>query len=411
MIRPVEDVAVPNELIRDSVVRIVMTTDFKPFDIGRRLRMVRKSCGLTQAEVAKGINVARTTLVAIEKGDRAPRVAELQQMAQMYDTSANELMGRDSVFPDIVSRFRKLHAGREGEVVEAAQVLSDLVRAEVELEDTLGITHSSNLPPERPLLPGVVQDQAEQDAGELRQWLGFASAPVRDIVSLLALDLGVRVHVRPIALSLSGLFSFSERLGACMLLNAKHSRAERVNSAARLLGCLVANRAQSSAHFSAGSARSRSEKYADRFARAFLTPAIAVKRRFQDIVAGSHRLTRRHVIVLAHSFGISREEMVRRLEDLQLIRRGARDWLEASGGSADAQAQQALGDLSLPQSRDVEATHPTTLRLHLLAAQAWSQGLLSEGQLADLLRLDRFELRKILDDQLDGRSGVNVQPQ
>ena len=46
----------------------------------------------------------------------------------------------------------------------------------------------------------------------------------------------------------------------------------------------------------------------------------------------------------------------------------------------------------------MEAERPTTLRLSLLAAEAWRQELLSEGQLARLLNLDHLELREILDD-------------
>ena len=45
----------------------------------------------------------------------------------------------------------------------------------------------------------------------------------------------------------------------------------------------------------------------------------------------------------------------------------------------------------------IDAKRPTTLRLSLLAAEAWRQELLSEGQLARLLHLDRVQLREILD--------------
>ena len=46
-------------------------------DVGRRLRIARETAGMTQADAATTINVARTTLVAIEKGQRAVRTAEL----------------------------------------------------------------------------------------------------------------------------------------------------------------------------------------------------------------------------------------------------------------------------------------------------------------------------------------------
>ncbi len=46
-----------------------------------------------------------------------------------------------------------------------------------------------------------------------------------------------------------------------------------------------------------------------------------------------------------------------------------------------------------------EADQPTTLRLNLLAGEAHRQGLRSEGQLSRLLRLNRIELRGILDNR------------
>jgi hypothetical protein len=60
---------------------------------------------------------------------------------------------------------------------------------------------------------------------------------------------------------------------------------------------------------------------------------------------------------------------------------------------------------SCPDSA-ADADRVTTLRLHLLAAEAERQGLMSEGQLARLLRLDRTELREILNtDELERGEG------
>jgi Zn-dependent peptidase ImmA (M78 family) len=123
----------------------------------------------------------------------------------------------------------------------------------------------------------------------------------------------------------------------------------------------------------------------------------AVMQKFQDVMAGSDRLTRRHVIVLAHFFGVSREAMVRRLEELGLTKKGTWDWFQSNGGITDEQARQVLGDLSVGDAQKADADRPTTLRLNLLAAESYRRGLLSEGQLARLLRLDRIELREILD--------------
>ena len=145
------------------------------------------------------------------------------------------------------------------------------------------------------------------------------------------------------------------------------------------------------------SKNSREERYANAFGRAFLMPMRTVMQRFREITVGASRLTRRHIILLAHAFGVSREATVRRLEELALTKPGTWDWFVANGGITDAQARKVLGDLTPIDTTRLEADRPTTLRLHLLAAEAWRQNLLSEGQLARLLRLDRPEVREILD--------------
>lgn len=369
--------------------------------VGKRLRIARETAGLTQAEAADGINVARTTLIAIEKGQRAVRAAELSPLARLYGTSVNALLRRESVYVDLVPRFRKLPACGDGPSARAARLLADLVQAEVELENILGVTHPRNDPPQRPLLPGDVHAQADHDATELRQKLGLGLAPVRDLVSLLELDLGVRVYVRRLDAGVSGVFAYDEQVGACMLLNANHPRERRVQTAAHELGHLVSSRHAPDVVYRDGRGNSRAERYANVFARAFLTPARTVLQKFRDLTQGASHLTRRHVIVLSHAFGVSREALVRRLEELELTKPGTWEWFQANGGIPNTQARQVLGDAAGGGVDESVVDLPTTLRLNLLAAEAWGKDLLSEGQLARLLHLDRVEFRALLDGVKD----------
>ena len=372
-------------------------------DVGARLRVAREGAGLTQAAAAEAIGVARTTLVALEKGQRRPRIGEIQELARRYGTSANVLLRREAVHVDLTPRFRRLGVVDSGAAAEAARLLTDLVRAEVELENLLGVTRARNYPPNRPLLAGDVRLQAENDAAELRRWLGLGLAPVGDLVDLLDLELGVRVHVRPLGSGVSGLFAFDDEFGACMLLNASHSRARRAWTAAHELGHLVSRRHAPDVLEAGGHGNSREERYADAFARALLTPARTVARRCGEVTAGASRLTRRHVILLAHGFGVAREALVRRLEELALVKPGTWDWFQANGGITNEQARQVLGDFRITDADRPEAECPVPLRLGLLAAEAHRRELLSEGQLARLLRLDRIELRTMLDDaDVDG---------
>lgn len=387
-----------------------MKQEFLDTDVGVRLRVARERAGLTQAAAAEAIRVARTTLVALEKGQRRFRINEIQELARCYGTSANALLRREAAHIDLTPRFRRLGTVDSGEAAEAARLLTDLVRAEVELENLLGVTRARNYPPNRPLLPGDVRLQAENDAAELRRWLGLGLAPVGDLADLLDLEIGVRVHVRRLDSCVSGLFAFDDELGACMLLNAGHPRTRRTWTAAHELGHLVSRRHDPDVLEDGVDGNSREERYADAFARAFLTPARTVAHRFREVTAGAPRLTRRHVILLAHAFGVSREALVRRLEELALVKRGTWDWFQANRGITDDQVRQVLGDSRLPDRDRFDAERPVPLRLSLLAAEAHRRDLLSEGQLARLLRVDRVELRKMLDDaDVDG-SGPDDAP-
>lgn len=369
--------------------------DLTPAEIGERLRDSREAARVTQADAARQIGIARTTLVAIEKGERRARTEEIQKLARLYGTNINSLLRREAVHVDLAPRFRKLPASNENAAIEAAQLLANLARAEVELENLLGIQRSRNYPPERPLLAGDVRAQAENDAQELRHWLGLGVAPVRDLITLLDIEIGVRIYVRPLDAKVSGLFAYDDSLGACMLLNARHPWERRVQTAAHELGHFTSARRAPEVLHEGEPENTREERYANAFGRAFLTPARTVMQKFQEITAGASHLTRRHIIVLAHTFSVSREAMVRRLEELGLTKRGTWDWFASHGGITNEQARQVLGDRA---SWDTHAQRPTDLRLNLLAAQAWQHELLSEGQLARLLCLDRVTVRELLDD-------------
>lgn len=366
-------------------------------EIGERLRIAREAVKFTQAGAAQSIDVARTTIVAVEQGQRRVRMDELQKLASLYGTSVNAILRREAVHLDMVPRFRKLPQSEDDAIEHSVRLLNDLVRAEVELENALGVRRTRNYPPERPLLPGDVRAQAEQDAQELRDWLGLSAGPVLNIVSILDLQLGIRVYLRRLDGKVSGLFAYDDAAGACILLNANHPADRLRQTGIHELAHFVSARKQPDVLTENEKASSREERYANHFARCFLTPARAVRQRFAEITAGQSHLTRRHIILLAHAFGVSREAMGRRLEELGLAKEGTWDWFVANGGITDEQAREVLGILPDRQLSVIEAQGLVPPRLALLAREASKRGLYSEGQLARLLQLDRHEVREVLD--------------
>lgn len=367
-------------------------------EIGRRLRITRENNGYTQAELAELLGVARTTIVGIEKGDRFPRNAELLKFAKILNTSVNAILRDTAEYVSLIPKFRSL-LSKDSERREAVYMLNKFVSLEIELENLLGINRIVNFVPDRPLPQrGDVSLIAEEDSAYLRANLGLGDGPIKDIVSLMELNLGFRVYIAPLASNISGLFAFDKDIGPCILLNIKH-RFNRINfTAAHELGHFIATRNKVDIVDSMISSiyDKRSERHANLFAAAFLMPTRTVMTKFSELVAGSDRLTRYHVLLLSEYFNVSCESLVRRLEDLKLVPVNSWDWFQQNGGFKDSEVRQ-FKYFNNPLNDEVEKAYKNVDRIKLMARSALENGVFSEGQLSERLGLDRASLRDWLD--------------
>jgi Zn-dependent peptidase ImmA (M78 family) len=283
-------------------------------------------------------------------------------------------------------------------IEHAAKVLNALVCTEVELENVLGVKRSFFTVPEYPILPGNTAIQAEQDALNLRFALGFGDISGLDLLKIVDMQLGIRIYYRQLHSSISGLFAFDESVGACMLLNSSHPFVRQNHTAAHELGHYVSSRSQPEALVENALSETRSERYAGCFARGFLMPKDLVKRAFLSLTAGQSHFTRRHVILLADIFQVSREAVVRRLEELSIIKKGTWDWFLINGGITDDQAKNVLQTETNAISEENSTKNLVPERLKLLIRESAKRDLYSEGQLARMLWLDRQSVRALLDD-------------
>jgi Zn-dependent peptidase ImmA (M78 family)/DNA-binding XRE family transcriptional regulator len=363
-----------------------------PAKLGDRLRIARSSAGLTQEDAARKLAVARTTLIAIEQGQRRIRSEELRKLSDLYRVKLNDLLRDTAVHVDLTAKFR--HAAGEafeGSAPEdAVRLLNRLAATLVELEERLGQRLDFYYPPEKPIFPGSLEEQAEDLALDLRHKLGLGIAPIGDIMSLAELELGIRLFIRPIDSAISGLFAFDLSTGPCMLINAKHPPERQAQTVAHEIGHFLTTRSSPEVNEESALDNSRQERFVTLFALSFLMPATAVRRRFQDSTAATGRFSPRHLILMAHTFNVAVEAMCRRLEGLSLLPQGTFDSLKERGFQIEA-AKRAIGDTAL-----TSRSKPPP-RLMLLATIAYQKGLLSEGQLCEMLSVGRVELREYLD--------------
>jgi Zn-dependent peptidase ImmA (M78 family)/DNA-binding XRE family transcriptional regulator len=365
-----------------------------PPDLGERLRIARTRADLTQEQAAKAVELSRTTLVAIEKGERRIRQSELISLIRLYDVSMNDILRDTAIRIELEPRFRALPDTKRINAREAVVLLNDLASAEAELEGLLGRRISRIYPPERPLGPGDPEPQGEEAALELRHRMGRGLAPMKDLLAVLEGELGIRIFIRPIEeKSISGLFIYDESVGPCMLLNSYHSPERRRQSAAHETGHFIGTRGHPDVDSSAIDTTSREERFAKRFGFALLMPAPTVRAMFSDLTREYGRFSPRHLILVAARFGVSNEAACRRLEDLKLLPERTWESMRSRGFNGEF-ARRLLAEAGLPADDAEELLTPKTW---LLAAEAYGRDLVTEGQLSRMLRLPRLEIRRIID--------------
>ena len=360
-------------------------------ELGERLRKARRSTGLSQASVAAALSVSRPTLVAIESGKRRVRFDEIEAFAKCYATSVNHLLADDAVHIDLCPRLRSGTHKPEA-ASQAVALLNKLASSTLEIERLLGIHREPVIPPEQRIARGLIDHQAEEAALTFRHWLGVGLTPIMDIVSLLQDELGASIFIRNIHSSISGVFGYDPAVGACILLNANHSRERQAMTAAHEIGHFVSNRSFGDIVVGSEDIATDEERFANVFAYAFLMPAPAVRRQFQELVEVNRKFTPRHLGFMAAIFYVSIEAICRRLESLKLLPRGTFESLRDRGFTA--RAAQSVHE----PGTEEPAVRPFRSRMMHLAASALFRGLLSEGQLSRMLDLDRVDVRRVLEE-------------
>ena len=372
---------------------ILEATD--PKVLGRRLQSARRARGLTQQEVAESLAVARTTVTALEKGDRRIRPHELIELAGIYGKNISDFVSLREPMPDFAVQFRAsvANAGstqNQVELEQAVQEFQGLCEDYRYLEQLNGARRWQTYPSEYPIDGISPEDAGDTVALSERNRLGLGDGPILNLREALENEVGVRVFYAALPSRVAGLFSYSEDLGGCIAVNMGHPEQRRRWSIAHEYGHFLTNRFRSELTILSGFARVPAfERFADSFARSLLMPATGLRRRFYEITQGSEGgVTAAEVCRVAHYYFVSVEAMMLRLEELRLLPSGTWERLRDRGFRVrEAQEQLAL----TPHPHDDQSL---SLRYQYLAVRAYQEGNLTEGELARFLRVDRVQARR-----------------
>jgi Zn-dependent peptidase ImmA (M78 family)/DNA-binding XRE family transcriptional regulator len=363
-----------------------------PRVLGARLQDARRARGFTQQAVADLLGIARTTLVAIEKGERRVLPNELIRLAEIYGRAVSELVARQALVEGFVPQFRaswKDVFDEDPDLENSAGELQRLAEDYLELERLCDMPLVRSYPQQYEVSGASAEQIAEEIAASERNRLGIGDGPVSNLRERLENDIGLRIFYFPMASKIAGLFAYNDLLGGCIGINSSHPRDRRHWSLAHECGHFLTGRYQSEITFLSEKKRgSLRERIADSFAKFFLMPASGLNRRFTEMHRSSERgITVAHVCTLADLYQVSVQAMVLRLEELRRLPSGTWERLEA-GGFKVRSAQQLLGIVANPPIQ-----HLLPQRYVDLAILAYREDKLSEGQLAKFLRTDRVAAR------------------
>ena len=365
-----------------------------PRGVGQRCFAAREARGITPEVAAEHLGLSRPALAAIEAGERAPRPAEIVQLAQLYGRPVHWFARAAGSVPDLPID-RRAAVDRAGpaateEIQRAIDTFRDVLTDYLDLERRLNAPLGRNDPPTLALSPGSdVQALAEELAARERRRLGLGERPIADLRSILESEAGVRIVLGALPGHLAAVTFWDNELGGCLLLNRDHPAAQRRLSIARAHGRWIVARSAAAVDSLIGPAEpTLADRFVAAFAWSFLMPAASVQRWFREVVAASGRFEVADLVRVQRVWHVPLEAMTRRLEGLDLLQAGTWDSLQARQDPDQAPADRS-------GLRAEEGSDPALPeRYRFLAVRAFERGDLTEQELARYLRSDLWEARQ-----------------
>ena len=103
-------------------------------DVGKRIKALRKTRGLTQEQLAEKLGVQRATISNYEIGRRSPHLKELEKIASILGVSLDYFgIGTNEVH-DLIARAKMIFDNEEIPYQEKANVYKEVMRLYLEMD-------------------------------------------------------------------------------------------------------------------------------------------------------------------------------------------------------------------------------------------------------------------------------------
>lgn len=375
-------------------------------DLAERLKQARLEAGMSQEAVAEVLKLPRPTISQIEAGKRGVDSLELVKLAKLYGKPLSFFLeeGPEKAEEEsaVVMCFRAEMLTKKDKAI--INEFAEMCRNYTWLERMLGYERRLSLPIRlhraRPRSKGEAIREAEQLAIEVRKLLDLGDDPICNVIDLLEQQ-GVRIVIWPLENErFSGLFLEDEAVGPCILINASHRPPRIAYTAAHEYGHILMDKELKTKI--CDEEKDLVDVRADVFAAALLMPAKGIEeflRSLRRAKLGKKPLEASDIIALRRHLGVSCQALLFRLMNLGWISEEKRGQFESISPSLK-KLEKILYE---QEEADFEHHYPVKKgylpeRYQYLALEAYRQGKISIGKLAELLRKDLYEVRDLLKD-------------
>lgn len=104
-------------------------------EIGKKIKILRKTRGLTQQQLADKLNVKRATISNYEIGRRSPHIKELEDISEALGVNLEYFGFGGSAAVDLVARAKVLFADDSVTAEEKAKAYREIMKLYLDMEE------------------------------------------------------------------------------------------------------------------------------------------------------------------------------------------------------------------------------------------------------------------------------------
>ncbi|CQR73441.1 HTH-type transcriptional regulator ImmR [Sporomusa ovata DSM 2662] len=283
-------------------------------EIGKRLLAARKSAQMTLKDVAERMEMSHTAIAKYEKDQVAPNSTVLIQLSKVLKVPVSYFFEEPTVQLTLLG-YRKRNRLTKGEMGAILEKALDWAAKYQELEEYLEIG-GQDINFQAVVcglnFPIAELGQLEEFVPKFRERLQIGQDAIEDLVELLE-DIEVKVLLIDGPDKFDAVSYVNEKGAFLIVTNRRYPLARSRFTLAHELGHIVFHLLERQ---SLVNHELDEEKFANRFAGAFLIPAMSV---YRDIGKKRTSFGKQELIELKRKYGLSMQALVYRAKDLGII--------------------------------------------------------------------------------------------